>query len=339
MSRASLLYYSAKKKKMSFNEMYGETEPVDYDAVMANGRPRWAMTMPDAIWDDREKIVADARATTKMAEWSERAILSKVENDVEMEAEKAETKKKKKVRKGAKTKAKSDPVDELAMAVETGLVMESPPACPPVSAKAKRTFANLGCDPSGERFAVGDVCARCGHTFSRGMLKDYHFASKNCKAKTPYSKTETGKRGKVGEHAARKVRVADPAMAALVAEMKSWLKYAESDWCDGEYNEDVMYAMSGISQFIAKYMTGTLSNEKTGHVEVWIAKTEKTYDSRCAKTEDLVLRLARAITVKTKTTTTTKTETWVNGVKLDNKLEKDAVVEEERSLASMNTVV
>ena len=55
--------------------------------------------------------------------------------------------------------------------------------------------------------------------------------------------------------------------------------------------------------------------------------------------EDLVLRLARAITVKTKTTTTTKTETWVNGVKVDNKLEKDAVEEQERSLASWNTVV
>jgi hypothetical protein len=285
--------------------------------------------MPDAIWDNREKIVADARAAGSEA--SEQAILSKSEFEVEEKAKKAETKKKK-VRKGAKTK-KSDPVDELAMAVETSLVMESPPACPPVSAKAKRTFANLGCDPSGERFAVGDVCVRCGHSFSRGMLKDYHFASKNCMNGTPYSKTETGKRGKVGEHAARKVRVADPAMAALVAEMKSWLKYAESDWCDGEYNADVMYAMSGISQFIAKFMTGTLSNGQTGHVEVFSG------EKRCAKTEDLVLRLARAIIVKTKTTTTTKTETWVNGVKLDNKLEKDAVVEEERSLASMNTVV
>ena len=316
MSRASLLYYSAKKKKMSFAKTFGETE------TMANGRPAYALMMPDAIWDNREKIVADARAAGSEA--SEQAILSKSEFDLEEKAKKAATKKKGKVRK---TKAKSDPVDELAMAVETGLVMKSPPACPPVSAKAKRTFANLGCDPSGERFAVGDVCVRCGHSFSRGMLKDYHFASKNCMNGTPYSKTETGKRGKVGEHAARKVRVADPAMASLVAEMKSWLKYAESDWCDADYSADVMYAMSGIQQFIGKYMSGAFLGS-TGEVEVWIAGGK-----RCEKTEDLVLRLAQAITVKRKTTTTTKTEMWVNGVKVDNKLEKDAVVDEEMTLA------
>lgn len=320
---------------MSFANTYGETETTDYDEIsVANGRPRWALMICDEVWDNREKIVADAKATTKMADWSEMAILSKADNDVEMAAEK-KAKKKTKVRK---TKAKkSDPVDELAMAVETGLVLAETPACPPVSAKAKRTFANLGCDPSGERFAVGDVCARCGHTFSRGMLKDYHFASKNCKAKTPYSKTETGKRGKVGEHAARKVRVADPAMASLVAEMKSWMKYAESDWCDGEYNADVMYAMSGIQPFIGKYMAGTLTEE--GEVKVFVAKKTKTYDSRCEKTEDLVKRLAEAITVKRKTTTTTKTEMWVNGVKVDNKLEKDAVEEDEMTLANWNADV
>ena len=301
---------------MSFNETFGETE------TMANGRPAYALMMPDAIWDNREKIVADARAAGSEA--SEQAILSKSEFDLEEKAKKAETKKKKKG-KVRKTKAKSDPVDELAMAVETSLVM----ACPPVSAKAKRTFANLGCDPSGERFAVGDVCARCGHSFSRGMLKDYHYASKNCMNGTPYSKTETGKRGKVGEHAARKVRVADPAMASLVAEMKSWLKYAESDWCDGEYHADVMYAMSGISPFIGKYMSGAFLGS-TGEVEVFSG------EKRCGKTEDLVMRLAQAITVKRKTTTTKKTEMWVNGVKVDNKLEKDAVVEEEMTLADWN---
>ena len=328
--------------------MYAKTReeaglsPRDDDEITPNGRPRWALTVCDEVWDNREKIVADARATTKMAEWSEKAILSKADAKVEAEAAKA---KKVKVKKGAKTKkAKSDPVDELAVAVETGLVLaETPPACPPVSAKKKRTFANLGCDPSGERFAVGDVCARCGHTFSRGMLKDYHFASKNCKNGTPYSKTETGKRGKVGEHAARKVRVADPAMASLVAEMKSWLKYAESDWCDADYSADVMYAMSGIQQFIGKYMSGALTEEGADGKDeacVWICVSddEKT-DSRCAKTEDLVRRLAKAITVKKKTTTTTKTEMWVNGVKVDNKLEKDAVEEDEMTLADWNADV
>lgn len=315
--------------------MYAKTpeeagiEPVDYDEIsVANGRPRWALMICDEVWDNREKIVADARATTKMAEWSERAILSKADNDVEMAEEKKA--KKVKVKKGAKTK-KRDPVDELAMAVETGLVMEEK-ACPPVSAKKKRTFANLGCDPSGERFAVGDVCARCGHKFSRGMLKDYHYASKNCMNGTPYSKTEVGKRGKVGEHAARKVRVADPEMASLVAEMKSWLKYAESDWCDADYSADVMYAMSGIQQFIGKYMSGALTVE--GEVEVWVAG-----ETRCEKTEDLVERLAKAIKVKRKTTTTTKTEMWVNGVKVDNKLEKDAVEEDEMTLADWNADV
>ena len=326
------------KKKMSFAKTFGETETMDYDEIsVANGRPRWALMICDEVWDNREKIVADAKATTKMAEWSEQAILSKADNDVEMAAEKKAKKEKAKKGKVRKTKTKSDPVDELAMAVETGLVMKSPPACPPVSAKKKRTFANLGCDPSGERFAVGDVCARCGHQFSRGMLKDYHYASKNCMNGTPYSKTETGKRGKVGEHAARKVRVADPAMASLVAEMKSWLKYAESDWCDGEYNADVMYALSGIQQFIGKYMSGALTEE--GEVKVWVAKKGKTTDMRCEKTEDLVERLAKAITVKRKTTTTTKTEMWVNGVKVDNKLEKDAVEEDEMTLADWNADV
>ena len=201
-----------------------------------------------------------------------------------------------------------------------------PPLCPPAeNPRAKRTFANLGCDPSGERFEKGDVCARCGHKFSRGMLKDYHYASKNCMNKTPYSATEVGKRGKVGEHAARKVRVADPEMASLVAEMKSWLKYAESDWMAEVYDSDVMYAMTGIQQFIGKYMAGSLK-------EVWIRKEGKTYDMRCEKTEDLVNRLAEAITVKRKTTTTVKTEMWVNGVKVENKKGDDEVEESELTL-------
>lgn len=329
-------------KKMSFAETFGATtETMDYDEVMSNGRPRWALMIRDDVWDNREAIVRERRDTKKMADWSEQAILSAVDFEREEAQKKAEekaetkTKKKGKVKKNAKTKgAKSDPVDELAMAVETSLVMETPP-----SAKKKRTFANLGCDPSGERFEKDDVCERCGHTFSRGMLKDYHYASKNCKNKTPYSKTEVGKRGKVGEHAARKVRVADPEMASLLAEMKSWLKYAESDWCDGEYNEDVMYAMTGISPFIAKYMSGALTNERTGHIEVWVAKKGKTTDMRCEKTEDLVLRVAKGIKVKRKTTTTTKTEMWVNGVKLETKLDKDAVEEDEGSLASWRTCV
>ena len=70
-----------------------------------------------------------------------------------------------------------------------------------------------------------------------------------------------------------------------------------------------------------------------------MAKTGKNYDSRCEKTEDLVKRLAKAITVKKKTTTTTKTEMWVNGVKVDNKLEKDAVEEDEMTLADWNADV
>lgn len=201
-----------------------------------------------------------------------------------------------------------------------------PPLCPPANPRAKRTFANLGCDPSGDRFEKGDVCARCGHKFSRGMLKDYHFASKNCMNKTPYSATEVGKRGKVGEHAARKVRVADPAMASLVSEMKSWLKYAENDWMTDAYDSDIMYAMTGIQQFIGKYMAGSLK-------EVMIANPAYAGTRmRCEKTEDLVNRLAEAITVKRKTTTTVKSEMWVNGVKVENKKGTDEVEEVELTL-------
>lgn len=78
----------------------------------------------------------------------------------------------------------------------------SPNICPPV----KRTFANLGITDLTDRFKLGDVCGKCGHTFSRGMVKEYHYASKNCKNKTPYSKTEIGQKGKEGQHAARKMK-------------------------------------------------------------------------------------------------------------------------------------
>ena len=84
--------------------------------------------------------------------------------------------------------------------------------CPPVNKKAQRTFVNLGIDPkTAERFKPDDTCERCGHFFKRGMIKEYHYASKNCQKGKPYSETEKGQKGKAGEHTARKARkAADP---------------------------------------------------------------------------------------------------------------------------------
>lgn len=101
--------------------------------------------------------------------------------------------KKRKIKK-AKTTTQPKNTQELGEA--------SPNICPPV----KRTFANLGITDLTDRFKLGDVCPRCGHTFSRGMVKEYHYASKNCKEKKPYSKTEIGQKGKEGQHAARKMK-------------------------------------------------------------------------------------------------------------------------------------
>ena len=86
------------------------------------------------------------------------------------------------------------------------------PICPPVNKKAQRTFVNLGIDPkTAERFKPDDTCERCGHFFKRGMIKEYHYASKNCQKGKPYSETEKGQKGKAGEHTARKARkAADP---------------------------------------------------------------------------------------------------------------------------------
>ena len=97
--------------------------------------------------------------------------------------------------------------------------------CPSVNKKAQRTFVNLGIDPkTADRFKLNDNCDRCGHFFKRGMIKEYHYASKNCQKKTPYSETEKGQAGKGGEHTARKARkAADPTRETTKA-ITAWRK-------------------------------------------------------------------------------------------------------------------
>jgi len=97
--------------------------------------------------------------------------------------------------------------------------------CPPVNKKAQRTFVNLGIDPkTAERFKVNDTCDRCGHFFKRGMIKEYHYASKNCSTQKPYSETEKGQTGKGGEHTARKARKAADPTRELTKEITVWRK-------------------------------------------------------------------------------------------------------------------
>tara|TARA_R110000823_G_scaffold315664_1_gene449277 strand:+ start:537 stop:1397 length:861 start_codon:yes stop_codon:yes gene_type:complete len=97
--------------------------------------------------------------------------------------------------------------------------------CPPVNKKALRTFVNLGIDPkTADRFKLNDNCDRCDHFFKRGMIKEYHYASKNCMKQTPYSETEKGQAGKGGEHTARKARkAADPTRETTKA-ITAWRK-------------------------------------------------------------------------------------------------------------------
>ena len=116
----------------------------------------------------------------------------------------------------------SEPETEPDVAVGCGQPI---PICPPVNKKAQRTFANLGIDPRwAERFKPDDTCERCGHFFKRGMIKEYHFASKNCQKKKPYSETEKGQTGKGGEHTARKARKAADPTRELSKEINAWRK-------------------------------------------------------------------------------------------------------------------
>ena len=97
--------------------------------------------------------------------------------------------------------------------------------CPSVNKKALRTFVNLGIDPkTADRFKLNDNCERCGHFFKRGMIKEYHYASKNCTKQTPYSETEKGQTGKGGEHTARKARKAADPTRELTKEITAWRK-------------------------------------------------------------------------------------------------------------------
>ena len=100
--------------------------------------------------------------------------------------------------------------------------------CPPVNKKAQRTFVNLGIDPkTAERFKPNDTCDRCGHFFKRGMIKEYHYASKNCQKGKPYSETEKGQNGKGGEHTARKARKAADPTRELTKEINAFRKTNE----------------------------------------------------------------------------------------------------------------
>jgi len=100
--------------------------------------------------------------------------------------------------------------------------------CPPVNKKAQRTFVNLGIDPkTAERFKVNDTCDRCGHFFKRGMIKEYHYTSKNCMNEKPYSETEKGMEGKGGEHTARKARKAADPTRELTKAITAWHKKNE----------------------------------------------------------------------------------------------------------------
>ena len=95
--------------------------------------------------------------------------------------------------------------------------------CPPVNKKTQRTFVNLGIDPkTAERFKVNDTCDRCGHFFKRGMIKEYHYASKNCSNQKPYSETEKGQTGKGGEHTARKAKTGTRSTITLWISLGSW---------------------------------------------------------------------------------------------------------------------
>ena len=97
--------------------------------------------------------------------------------------------------------------------------------CPPVNKKAQRTFVNLGIDPkTADRFKPDDTCERCGHFFKRGMIKEYHYASKNCQKQKPYSETEKGQAGKGGEHTARKARKAADPTRELTKEINAYRK-------------------------------------------------------------------------------------------------------------------
>ena len=97
--------------------------------------------------------------------------------------------------------------------------------CPPVNKKAQRTFVNLGIDPkTADRFKPDDTCERCGHFFKRGMIKEYHYASKNCQKGKPYSETEKGQAGKGGEHTARKARKAADPTRELTKEITAFRK-------------------------------------------------------------------------------------------------------------------
>ena len=97
--------------------------------------------------------------------------------------------------------------------------------CPSVNKKAQRTFVNLGIDPkTADRFKLNDNCDRCGHFFKRGMIKEYHYASKNCQKQKPYSETEKGQAGKGGEHTARKARKAADPTRELTKEITAWRK-------------------------------------------------------------------------------------------------------------------
>jgi len=112
-------------------------------------------------------------------------------------------------------------VEEIQKVVEA----HTEAVCPPVNKKAQRTFVNLGIDPkTAERFKPDDTCERCGHFFKRGMIKEYHYASKNCQKQKPYSETEKGQAGKGGEHTARKARKAADPTRELTKEITAFRK-------------------------------------------------------------------------------------------------------------------
>jgi hypothetical protein len=110
------------------------------------------------------------------------------------------------------------------------------PAEDPISApKVKRTFDNLNLTEAdkSDRFKKDDVCDRCQHTFSRGMVKKFHYASKNCKEGKPYSATDIGRKGKEGQHAKRKVKkTLGLDYEDIEKELTAITQFLSSDFCD-----------------------------------------------------------------------------------------------------------
>ena len=134
----------------------------------------------------------------------------------------------------------------------------APPAEDPISApKAKRTFANLNLTEAdkSDRFKKDDVCDRCQHTFSRGMVKKFHYASKNCKEGKPYSATDIGRKGKEGQHAKRKVKkTLGLDYEDIEKELTAITQFLTSDFCDVRaygYMEGVDYSQwTSVIDFI-----------------------------------------------------------------------------------------